>query len=185
MPKSKLMDKDELLKIFDYLNNQLKENQLVLELTVYGGAIMTLVYDNRPATKDIDCVFNSTNENMLSNILELTKFTFNLPDKWINEDIKEPLKSVLKEDKETFKVYSNLKILKPLPEQLLAMKVLAARSEPAKDFIDAYILCKDLNIKTKEELLNICSKYIPLDLIGERQMKFIQYLGKDLGYDWK
>ena len=65
------------------------------------------------------------------------------------------------------------------------MKVLAARSEPAKDFIDAYILCKDLNIKTKEELLNICSKYIPLDLIDERQMKFIQYLGKDLGYDWK
>jgi len=185
MPKDKLMDKHELLKIFDYLNKQLKENQLVLELTVYGGAIMTLVYDNRPATKDIDCVFNNINENILSNILELTKFTFNLPDKWINEDIKEPLKSVLKEDKETFKVYSNLKILKPIPEQLLAMKVLAARSEPAKDFIDAYILCKDLNIKTKEVLLNICSKYIPLDLIGERQMKFIQYLGKDLGYDWK
>lgn len=185
MPKDKLMDKDKLLKIFDYLNKQLKENQLVLELTVYGGAIMTLVYDNRPATKDIDCIFNKTNENILSNILELTKFTFNLPDKWINEDIKEPLKSVLKEDKETFKVYSNLKILKPIPEQLLAMKVLAARSEPAKDFIDAYILCKDLNIDTKEELLNICSKYIPLNLIGERQMKFIQYLGKDLGYDWK
>src|SRR6056297_2885270 len=175
MPKDKLMDKDELLKIFDYLNKQLKENQLVLELTVYGGAIMTLVYDNRPSTKDIDCVFNKTNENILSNILELTKFTFNLPDKWINEDIKEPLKSVLKEDKETFEVYSNLKILKPIPEQLLAMKVLASRSEPAKDF----------NIDTKEELLNICSKYIPLDLIGERQMKFIQYLGKDLGYDWK
>ena len=185
MPKDKLMDKDELLKIFDYLNKQLKENQLVLELTVYGGAIMTLVYDNRPATKDIDCVFNSANENILNNILGLTKFTFNLPDKWINEDIKEPLKSVLKEDKETFKVYSNLKILKPIPEQLLAMKLLAARPEPAKDFIDAYILCKDLNIKTKKELLNICSKYIPLDLINERQMKFIQYLGKDLGYDWK
>lgn len=185
MSINRLMDREELLEIFDYLNKQLAENQLVLELTVYGGAIMTLVYDNRPATKDIDCVFSSSNEDLLNNILELTKFTFNLPTKWINEDIKEPLKSLLREDKETFRLYSNLRILKPIPEQLLAMKVLAARAEPSKDFIDAYILCKDLNIETKEELFNVCSKYIPLNLIGERQMKFIQYLGRDLGYDWK
>ncbi len=185
MSIDRLMDREELLEIFDYLNKQLEENQLVLELTVYGGAIMTLVYDNRPATKDIDCVFSSSNEDLLNNILELTKFTFNLPNKWINEDIKEPLKTLLREDKETFRLYSNLRILKPIPEQLLAMKVLAARAEPAKDFIDAYILCKDLNIETKEELFNVCSKYIPLNLIGERQMKFIQYLGRDLGYDWK
>ena len=50
-----LMDKDKLLEIFDYLNERLKENQLQLEITVYGGSIMTIVYDNRPATKDIDC----------------------------------------------------------------------------------------------------------------------------------
>lgn len=180
-----LMDRDKLLKIFDYLNERLKENQLHLDITVYGGSIMTMVYDNRPATRDIDCVFSETNSKLLDNILELTRFTFNLPDNWINEDIKEPLKSLLKEDKETYKVYSNLKILKPKAEQLLAMKVLAARPEPAKDFIDAYILCKDLNITTKEELLATISDYIPLNLLGERQINFIKYLGEDLGYDWK
>ncbi len=57
--------------------------------------------------------------------------------------------------------------------------------EPAKDFLDANILCRDLNIKTKEQLLNVCSKYIPLTLLGERQIIFIGYLGEDLGYDWK
>ena len=31
-----LMDKDKLLKIFDYLNERLKENQLQLEITVYA-----------------------------------------------------------------------------------------------------------------------------------------------------
>ncbi|WP_106495080.1 DUF6036 family nucleotidyltransferase [Lentibacillus sp. Marseille-P4043] len=180
-----LMDKDKLLNIFDYLNERLKENQLQLELTIYGGSIMTMVYDNRPATKDIDCVFSETNAKLLENILTLTKFTFNLSDGWINEEIKEPLKSILKEDKETYKIYSNLKILKPQAEQLLAMKLLAARPEPAKDFVDAYILCKDLNITTKEELLNVFSNYIPLTLIGERQMMFIKYLGEDLGYDWE
>jgi len=180
-----LMDKDKLLKIFDYLNERLKENQLQLEITIYGGSIMTMVYDNRPATKDIDCTFNETNSKLLKNMLDLTQFTFNLSDDWINEDVKEPLKSLIKEDKETYKVYSNLKILKPKAKQLLAMKVLAARPEPAKDFADAYILCKDLNITTKKELLDIVSDYIPLTLLGERQINFIKYLGEDLGYDWK
>lgn len=180
-----LMDKNKLLEIFDYLNERLKENQLQFEITIYGGSIMTLVYDNRPATKDIDCIFSETNYKLLENILDLTKYAFNLSDGWINEEIKEPLKSILKEDKETYKVYSNLKILKPKAEQLLAMKVLAARPEPAKDFVDAYILCKDLKIKSKEELLNRILDYIPLTLLGERQINFIKYLGEDLGYDWK
>ena len=78
-----------------------------------------------------------------------------------------------------------MKILKPKAQQLLAMKILAARPEPAKDFIDAYILCKDLNVTTKNELIDIVSAYVPLRLLGERQMTFIKYLGKDLGYDWE
>ena len=180
-----LLDKDKLSEIFDYINERLKENQLQLEITIYGGSIMTMVYDNRPATKDIDCVFSKTNLILLDNILELTKFTFNLSDNWINEEIKEPLKSLLKEDKEIYKTYSNLKILKPKAEQLLAMKILAARPEPAKDFIDAYILCKDLDITTKTELLDTVSDYAPLALLGERQINFIKYLGEDLGYDWE
>lgn len=180
-----LMDKDKLLEIFDFLNARLMENQLQLEITVYGGSIMTMVYDNRPATKDIDCVFNETNDKLLDHILDLAKFAFNLSDRWINDEIKEPLKTLIKEDKETYKVYSNLKILKPKAEQLLAMKILAARPEPAKDFVDAYILCKDLNITTKSELLEIFNNYIPLSFIGERQMMFIKYLGEDLGYDWE
>lgn len=180
-----LMDRDKLLQIFDYLNERLKENQLQLELTIYGGTVMTMVYDNRPATRDIDCVFSDVNQKLLESILEMTKFTFNLPKNWINEEIKEPLKSIIKEDKETYKIYSNLKILKPKAEQLFAMKILAARPEPAKDFIDAFILCKDLNIRTKEELLSVVEKYLPLSLIGERQIRFIKYLGEDLGYDWE
>lgn len=180
-----LLNKDRLLEIFEYLNERLRENQLQLELTIYGGCVMTMVYDNRPATRDIDCVFGEINLKLLINILDSTKYTFNLSDDWINEEIKEPLKYILQEEKEVFKQYSNLQILRPNAKQLLAMKILAARPEPAKDFIDSFILCKDLNIKTKEDLLDIISDYIPLKLIGERQRNFIIYLGEDLGYDWK
>lgn len=181
----KMLDKNKLKDIFLYLNERLRENQLQLELTIYGGTVMTMVYDNRPATRDIDCVFSNANVKLFSNILELTKYAFGLSDGWINDDIKEPLSYLLKEEKESYIAYSNLKILKPRANQLLAMKILAARPEPAKDFIDANILCETLNITTKDQLLKVVSEFVPLNLLGERQIKFIEYLGKDLGYDWK
>lgn len=180
-----LLDKAKLLAIFDYLNERLKENLLQLELTVYGGSVMTMVYDNRPATKDIDCVINTTNIILLENILDNTRFVFDLPEGWINEEIKEPLQAMLKEDKEIYRAYSNLKIHKPIAGQMLAMKILAARPEPAKDFMDAQLLCRDLNITTKAQLLNIVTEYVPRTLLGERQVNFIKYLGEDLGYDWQ
>lgn len=63
------MDKNKLLQIFDYLNERLKENQLQLEITIYGGSVMTMVYDNRSATKHIDCVFAETNYKLLNYVL--------------------------------------------------------------------------------------------------------------------
>lgn len=68
-----LLDKSKLLEIFDYLNQQLTENAMQLELTVYGGFIMTMVFDNRPATKDIACVFSLTNDKLLEHILKNTR----------------------------------------------------------------------------------------------------------------
>ena len=182
---SGLLNREKLMQIFEYLNERLKENQLQLELTIYDGSLMTMVYDNRPATKDIDCVFSDINSVLLENILENTKYAFDLDDGWINEEIKEPLQALIKEDKEVYKLYSNFKILKPNAKQLLAMKILAARPEPAKDFLDALLLCRELSISKKTDLLKTISEYVPLRLLGERQITFIKYLGKDLGYDWE
>ncbi len=179
------MNKYDLLEIFEYLNERLKENKLILEIAMYGGSIMTLLYDNRPATRDIDCVFGSTNEILLNEVLKITGKVFGLEDGWINEEIKVPLKALIKEDLIEYKTYSNLIINRPIKKQLLAMKILASRPEPSKDFIDAYILCRDLNVKTRKELIEIVKQYIPLKLLGERQNKFIEYLGEDLGYDWE
>ena len=54
MDNIEMMDKKKLLDIFDYLNERLLENQLQIEITVYGDSITTMVYDNRPATRAID-----------------------------------------------------------------------------------------------------------------------------------
>ena len=95
------MNREKLLQIFDYLNERLKESQLQLEITIYCDSIMTMVYDIRPAIKEIDCVFSETNSMILDNILDMTKFTFDLKDGWINDEIKGPLKEIIREDIET------------------------------------------------------------------------------------
>lgn len=181
----KRLDKDDLLDIFECLNTLLEANNLVLELSLYGGSLMKLLYDSRPATKDIDCIINSNNDILLKNILADIADIYNLPEDWINEDIKEPLKVLIREDKEDFRIYSNLKIVSPCKEQLLAMKVLSARNSPEYDFPDAQMLVLDLGIKTKRELLDIVRRYIPTKYLGERQLMFIKYVGKELGYDWE
>ena len=182
---SPCLNRDKLLEIFDVLNNKLRENQLVLSLTVYGGTVMNFLYDVRPATRDIDCVFSDTDFKLLELILGDIGFMFSLGDNWINDDIKTPLQSLLREELHSFNNYSNLELMIPSKEQLLAMKILSARPEPSKDFIDAYLLCKDIGITEKNQLLNIFKDFVPITLLGERQIQFIKYLGEDLGYDWK
>lgn len=162
----KFIYKKLLLEIFDYLNVLLYDNKLHLELTVYGGSIMTLLYDNRPATKDIDSLFNSVNEELLKNIFSQVQEVYQLNKDWINDDVKEPIKSLIDEKTIIYKEYSNLTIIQPIPEQLLAMKVLAARAEPSKDFVDAFILCKDLNVSSKNNSLILLQ-----DLSQEMQLK--------------
>ena len=71
MDSIEMMDKKKLLDIFEYLNERLLENQLQIEITVYGDSIMTMIYDNRPATRAIDLVFRciAVPEWLRSNIL--------------------------------------------------------------------------------------------------------------------
>lgn len=182
---NKRLNKEDLLDILECLNTMLRENQLTLELTIYGGSIMKLIYDNRPATRDIDCIINTNNEVLVNNILNDIGDIYGLPKDWINDDIKDPLKVLIQENKEIFKVYSNLKIIAPCKEQLLAMKVLSARNYPSNDFSDAERLVLDLGITTKKELMTIIRKYIPIKYLGERQLMFIKYIGQELGYEWE
>jgi hypothetical protein len=179
------IDKTKLFSIFESINSMLKENLLTVDLYLYGGSYMTLLSDSRPATQDIDCIFNSTNDKIFENILKTISKIYRLEGDWFNHEIAEPLSYLNKQDLKEFKKFGNLSIYTPSIEQMLAMKVLSSRPEPSKDFMDAYILCKRLDITTRNELLNIVSKFIDLKYIGERQNRFIEYLGDDLGYDWR
>ena len=56
------MKKEEIKKYLEQLNTALKELNVKGEICLYGGAVMCLVYDARPSTKDIDAVFKPTSQ---------------------------------------------------------------------------------------------------------------------------
>ena len=180
-----MLSKKELFSIFEYLNERLKENSLHLNLLVYGGAAMSLLYDKRPATRDIDAIFDSKNEKLLLNIFHDIEEIFDLNPDWINQDIREPLLHIKNEDLILFSSCGCLTVALPSEKQLLAMKILAARAEPSLDFIDSALLCKTLGIEKKLEVIDIFTEFFPKELLRERQLQFIKYLGKDLGYEWE
>ncbi len=56
------MNKSEINQQITELNDELKARDVKGELCLYGGAVMCLVYDARPSTKDVDAVFKPTAE---------------------------------------------------------------------------------------------------------------------------
>ncbi len=177
------VSKELFLEILETLDEKLEENRLVLTLNLYGGTVMMVCFDARPATKDVDALFETSPiiENILTEIAE----TYNLHKGWINQDIKEPLKNLKKENLKEIYKFKNLKVLAPSAEQMLAMKLLSARPEPYRDFTDAEYLIKHLKIETLEQLMTIFQKYIGRKYLGDRQKMFLNYIGKDLKMPWK
>lgn len=177
------VSKELFLEILEVLDQELQENRLELTLNIYGGTVMMACYDARPATKDVDALFETSPviENILTGIAEI----YGLNKNWINQDVKEPLKYVKQQNlKEVYK-FKNLKVFAPSAEQMLAMKILSARPEPYRDFSDAEYLIEYLKLETLEQVLNIFDQYIGRKYLGDRQKIFLNYIGKDLGKPWK
>ena len=56
------LDRDEMLNYLDELNSRLERIKRERDIIIFGGAAMTLVYEARDATRDIDAKFRSSVE---------------------------------------------------------------------------------------------------------------------------
>jgi len=164
------MTADEITKYLAELNDELRLMNIKGEVSLYGGAVMCLVYDARPATKDVDAVFRPTSEMRIA-IAKVAERN-GLDHGWLNDWVKGYLAT---HDQRVLFDLSNLKIFVPEPDYLLAMKAISARADTF-DQEDVKTLIGFLQLGSPSEVFSIVEKYYPQGHIKPATQYFIEEL---------
>lgn len=149
------MTAEEITQYLSELNHELAAQNVKGEICLYGGAVMCLAFKARPATKDIDAIFEPVKQ--IRRAASKVGERHNLNIGWLNFAVKI---FVVEHEKRILFDFPNLKIFVPESDYLLAMKVLAARADTS-DLDDIIFLVKDLELKTVEEIFAIVQNYYP------------------------
>jgi hypothetical protein len=163
-----VMDRSQIKKCLDELNDELRLMDVKGEVCLYGGAVMCLVYDARPSTRDVDAVFKPTAEirRAVSRVANANQ----LKEDWLNDAVKG---YVVPHDQKILFNLSHLKVFVPEPDYLLAMKVLASRVE-STDRQDIEFLIGLLGLKLPEDVFSILEKYYPREQIRPATQFFVE-----------
>jgi len=164
------MTKDQIKTSLEKLSDELLLLDVKGEICLYGGAVMCLVYDARPNTKDVDAVFKPTQQ--IRAAAKRVAEAFNLKADWLNDAVKG---YVVEHSQRILFNFSNLKVFVPEPDYLLAMKTLAARVD-ATDRQDVQFLIELLGLKSAQEIFAILEKYYPRQRIKPATQFFIEEL---------
>jgi hypothetical protein len=164
------VDKAQIQACFETLNDELQAMSVKGEVCLYGGAVMCLVFDARPSTKDVDAIFKPAQQ--MREAIKRVAGTFHLREDWLNDAVKG---YVVPHPQRILWNFSNLKVFVPEPDYLLAMKTLAARVE-ATDKQDVEFLIHQLHLQTPNEVFAIVEKYYPRQQIKPATQYFIEEL---------
>ncbi len=166
------VDKTEILKYLRELNDRLKEKEIKGQIWLFGGTVMCLAFNARPATKDIDAIFEP--KQVIYDLARQIAQDYNLPPDWLNDSVKGFVTP--NREMKIFQNMSHLKIFIPSPEYMLAMKCISVRLTGTKDQDDITFLIKLLKLKNVDDILNIIQKYFPASMIRPKTEYFLMEL---------
>lgn len=151
---------EEISRLFQVLNEELRQAGVRGQLHVAGGAVMCLAYNARPSTRDVDAVFEPS-VAVLDAALRVAERE-ELPDTWLNNAVKGYLR-----DTGTFNRFLDLDHLRVFvadTKYMLAMKCLAFRTgEGYHDEADVRHLVRHLDLRSYDDAARILAAYYPLD----------------------
>jgi hypothetical protein len=152
------------------------EKKVTLEISLYGGAVFTLVYGSRESTKDVDAVVRQS-ELAHALALEVSK-ELELPDDWLNDHVKQFLaeresKRLLTSDE----FGKGLSVSVPTAAYLLAMKLRACRPPlPGYegDYGDIRFLVRKMGIESVEAAESIHDRFFPHDALSDAAKEVVR-----------
>ena len=152
------------------------EQGVTLEVSLYGGAVFTLVYGSRDATKDVDAVVRPSDvaRNLASKVAE----ELGLPDDWLNDHVKQFLAEKEAKRRLTESEFGEgLRVSVPTAGYLLAMKLRACRPPLpgyAGDYGDIRFLVRKMDMESVEAAEAIHNKFFPHDTLSDTAKEVVR-----------
>jgi hypothetical protein len=148
--------KADIERLLRLLDTELAKEDAVGELYLVGGAVMCLVLNARPATRDVDAFFKPT--QVIRRAAARVAARAGVPDTWLNASVKGFLSP--RGDFAPYLELENLRVFTAEPHYLLAMKCVAMRlGEEFHDLDDVRYLLRHLGITTVEQALAVVTRY--------------------------
>lgn len=153
--RSRLTRRD-ILRLFDLLAEDLRDQHAQAELYLVGGAVMCLALEARDATRDVDAVFRPT--GVVREAARRVAMREGVREDWLNDAVKGYLSE--RGDFDPYLELDGLAVFVARPEYLLAMKCAAMRlGEEFHDLDDVRYLLRHLDLRTTAEALAIVTRY--------------------------
>lgn len=171
MSDARLLDRERLKRAFDLLAARLKRRRVVGEIHVFDGAAMTLAFDDRPATRDVDALFKA--HTAVREAAWAVAEELGLPRSWLNNQASSYVSGRAGRGTPVFD-HPNLRVMVTPPEHLLAMKVRAARA--ARDAEDIRLLLDHLGVRTIQKVEGIVAEFFPDEPLSDRSRQLLEDL---------
>jgi predicted nucleotidyltransferase len=158
-----LLDRSRLLEIFELMDRALEARGTRADIFVVGGAALSIAYDARRSTSDVDAIFAPS--SVVREVANSLGEELGLEDGWLNDAVKGFIPG---EDPDQIAVFEGryLKVAAASARFLLAMKLLASRTD--RDVDDITFLYGLLGFSTADEGLDLVESFYPRDLILPR-----------------
>lgn len=165
-----MLTQDQIQRALEALSDELGKGGVKAELCLYGGAAFCLAYNARPATRDVDAVFEPSAR--VRDAARKVAFLLALDEDWLNDAVKG---FVVPHPKRVLLDLPALKVYVAEADYLLAMKALASRVD-ATDKDDVLFLIRKLDLKTPAQVFEILGRYYPNEQIKPATQYFIEEL---------
>jgi hypothetical protein len=161
------LDTRDIRRLFELLNEALRDEGIEGELFVVGGAVMCLAYAARPSTQDVDALFRPARE--IRTAAARVAVEAGLPPDWLNDGVKGFLSE--RGQFTPFLELDHLRVMVAQPEYLLAMKCLAMRiGAEFHDEDDVRYLLRHLDIRSYEQAVTVITRYYPPERFPQKTL---------------
>ena len=177
MPGS--LDRDALIELLDDLAGRLERRKVRAQIYIIGGAAMSLAFDRRRTTHDIDARIDAGHGALTEAVLEMARER-GLPGTWLNEQATVNIPRAPDLRARTLYDTPFLTITGASAEHILAMKLEAAR---ATDEDDIRALIGRLEIRSAEEALKVHARLFPESIRRSRADRLLRRVLEDTDRD--